>query len=102
MIELANRIKELRSERDLTLDMVVADMKDKFGEIRLDKSMLSRWERNENDPSLESVKYLSAYFNVSVDYLIGLTDVRTPSRLLAYAKKIQEAKTLKPTEEVKQ
>ena len=92
MRELADRIRDLRKERDLTLEMVVADMKDRFGDIRLDKSMLSRWERNENDPTLESVKYLSAYFNVSVDYLLGLTDVRTPSRLLAYAKKLQGIK----------
>lgn len=90
MKELAERIKELRTERDLTLEMLVADMKDRFGDIRLDKSMLSRWERNENDPTLENVKCLSAYFNVSVDYLLGLTDTRTPSRLLAYARKLQE------------
>jgi transcriptional regulator with XRE-family HTH domain len=93
MEELAKRIKELRAERDLSLEMVVADMKDRFGDIKLDKSMISRWERGENDPSLENVKYLSSYFNVSVDYLIGLTDVRTPSRLLAYAKKLTESRT---------
>lgn len=83
MIKLAERIKELRAERDLTMDMLVADMKLQFPDIKLDKSMLSRWERGENDPTLENAKYLSIYFNVSLDYLIGLTDIRTPSRLLA-------------------
>jgi len=82
MIKLAERIKELRAERDLTMDMLVADMKLQFPDIKLDKSMLSRWERGENDPTLENAKYLSIYFNVSLDYLIGLTDIRTPSRLL--------------------
>ena len=83
MIKLAERIKELRAERDLTMDMLVADMKLQFPDMKLDKSMLSRWERGENDPTLENAKYLSIYFNVSLDYLIGLTDIRTPSRLLA-------------------
>ena len=83
MIKLAERIKELRAERDLTMDMLVTDMKSQFPDIKLDKSMLSRWERGENDPTLENAKYLSIYFNVSLDYLIGLTDIRTPSRLLA-------------------
>jgi transcriptional regulator with XRE-family HTH domain len=82
MIKLAERIKELRAERDLTMDMLVTDMKLHFPDIKLDKSMLSRWERGENDPTLENAKYLSIYFNVSLDYLIGLTDIRTPSRLL--------------------
>ena len=82
MIKLAERIKELRAERDLTMDMLVTDMKLQFPDIKLDKSMLSRWERGENDPTLENAKYLSIYFNVSLDYLIGLTDIRTPSRLL--------------------
>lgn len=96
MKTLGDKIKELRTERDLTMDMLVADMKSRFGDIKMDKSMLSRWERGENDPSLENAKFLSVYFNVSLDYLIGLTDVRTPSRLLAYAKKVQDARAEKP------
>ena len=59
--------------------------------------MISRWESGENSPSLENAKSLSIYFNVSLDYLIGLTDVRTPSRLLAYARKLQE-KTISVSE----
>lgn len=83
MVNIGLRIKNLRTERDLTLDMLVADMKLLFPDIRIDKSMVSRWESGQNDPSLENAKYLSMYFNVSLDYLIGLTDTRTPSRLLA-------------------
>ena len=86
MIKLGERLKELRIERDLTMDMLVADMKSRFGDIKMDKSMLSRWERCENDPTLENAKYLAIYFNVSLDYLIGLTDVRTPTRLLSLRK----------------
>ena len=88
---LSERIKQLRKERDLTMDMLVADIKRMFPNIKMEKSMLSRWENEQNEPSFENAKYLSMYFNVSLDYLAGLTDVRTPSRLLAMRK--QEEKT---------
>lgn len=84
------RIKELRLENELTMDMLATDINARFElEKPINKSMISRWESGDNEPSLENAKYLSIYFNVSVDYLIGLTDVRTPSRLLAYAKKLK-------------
>ena len=81
------RLKQLRAERELTMDMLVTDMKSLFPNIKIEKSMVSRWEKGENAPSWENVKNLSIYFNVSLDYLAGLTDVRTPSRLLATKKK---------------
>ncbi len=88
MTDIGAKIKALRIERDLTMDLLVEDMKFKYPEISIDKSLLSRWENGQNEPTLEKAKYLSMYFNVSLDYLIGLTDVRTPSRLLA--KRIQK------------
>ena len=60
--------------------MLVADMNYKYPETNINKSMLSRWENGINDPSLEYAKNIAAYFDVSLDYLIGLTDVRTPAR----------------------
>lgn len=84
---IGEKIKELRLEHDLTMDMLIADINSRFElEKPMNKSMLSRWESGINDPSLENTKYLSIYFNVSVDWLIGLTDTRTPSRLLSIKK----------------
>ena len=83
MVNIGNRLKMLRKERELTLEMLAEDLNSKFPELEFNKSMLSRWENGRNEPSLENAKYLSMYFNVSLDYLIGLTDVKTPSRLLA-------------------
>jgi len=74
------RLKQLRTERDLSLDMLVADMNLRYPDININKSMLSRWEKGINDPSLEYAKHISLYFDVSLDYLIGITDTRTPSR----------------------
>ena len=83
MVNIGEKLKNLRAERELTLDMLVADMNQKFPELNINKSMLSRWENGINDPSLEYAKNIANYFDVSLDYLIGLTDVRTPTRLLA-------------------
>ena len=81
------RIKELRLERDISMDMLVADMNAKYKLSKpLNKSMISRWESGAHEPTLENAKYLSMYFDVSLDYLIGLTDTRTSSRMLTYSR----------------
>ena len=82
MMNIGDRIKVLRLEHDLTMEMLVRDMNLKYPNLSLDKSLISRWESGINDPTLENAKYLSMYFNVSLDYLAGLTDIRTPTRLL--------------------
>lgn len=80
MVNIGQRLKQLRTDKDLSLDMLVADMNRRYPEININKSMLSRWENGINDPSLEYAKVLCTYFDVSLDYLIGLTDSKVPSR----------------------
>ena len=88
---IGNKIQELRKERQLTMDMLIEDMNSRYElERPLNKSMVSRWEQDINNPSLDNAKYLCEYFNISLDYLIGNTDVRTPVRLLTYTRKIKE------------
>jgi transcriptional regulator with XRE-family HTH domain len=80
---IGKRIKELRDERDISMDMLVADMNTRYPfEKPLNKSMLSRWENDINNPTLDAVKYLCDYFDVSVDYMLGITEVKTPVRHL--------------------
>lgn len=87
-----SRLKKLREDMGLTMDMFVEDINARFG-TTFDKSRVSRWERNITDPDLVSAKYISQYYNVSLDYIIGLTTVRTPSRLLASASRKQAEET---------
>ena len=88
MIGIGDKLKALRSEKGLTMDLFVADMNAKFpSEKTINKSMVSRWENNENDPTLENAKNLSIYFDVNLDYLIGISNVRMPSRLLELQQK---------------
>ena len=88
-MEVKDRIKELRTERQITMDLLAYDMNNKY-EININKGLISKWESGKNDPSLRHAAFLADYFDVSLDYLIGLTDVRTPARLLAYAKLVEK------------
>jgi transcriptional regulator with XRE-family HTH domain len=82
---LGKRLKQLRQDRQLTMDMVVYDVSNTYN-IEFTKGNLSRWENGVNCPSLIYAAYLAKYYNVSLDYLIGNTDVKTPVDLLAIKK----------------
>lgn len=79
---LGQRLKELRIERDMTMDMVVYDMRQRY-QIEITKGRLSKWENEVNTPSLRMAKYICLYYNVSLDYLLGLTKIKAPARVLA-------------------
>ncbi len=81
----SQRIKDLRKEKELSLDMVVYDMKQKYN-VEITKSHLSRWENGKVVPSVRYAGYLAIYYGVSLDYLMGFTDSRVPTALLAQVK----------------
>ena len=83
------RLKELREQKDLTMEMLAADMNQRYG-LKLNKGTISRWESGATDPAISYVAKVADYFNVSVDYCIGLTDVSAPARLLAFSRKMNE------------
>lgn len=80
-INIGSRLKEIRKGRDLSLDMVVKELKERYG-IKISKGTLSKWENNLSIPSLDArLKALIMYYNVSLDYILGLTDKKTPPHL---------------------
>ena len=63
------RLKQLRVKRNLT--------QDEFGlifEPPLAQSTIGTYERGVRQPSLENLVVISNYFDVSTDYLLGITD----------------------------
>lgn len=63
------RLKDLRVKRNLT--------QDEFGlifEPPLAQSTCGTYERGVRQPSLENLVVIANYFNVTTDYLLGLTD----------------------------
>ena len=66
-----NRIRDLREDSDLTQKQI-ADYLD------CDQSLYSKYERGERVLPLDIAVRLAQYYPTSVDYLLGLTDVRKP------------------------
>lgn len=88
----SQRLKELRQERDLTLDQV-ADGVNKLLGTKISKGQLSRFENGNGKPSIDNAIALSIFFNVSVDYFIGLSDdrqVKQLDRIIAYIQRVKE------------
>ena len=83
------RLRELREEHALTMDYVVFDMQRKY-DVEINKGQLSRWE-NGQSPSLRYIKYLAIYYNVSADYLLGLTESKKPSPRIGFLREILTA-----------
>ena len=66
----AERLKDLREERGLTLDQLAK-------ETGLSKSALGSYELNENvEISPHSALTLAKFYGVSTDYLLGLTELK--------------------------
>lgn len=66
-VKFGDILRELRCENSLTLK--------KLSEKTLiNKSTLSRLERNERMPKANEIVNLVKFFNVSADYLCGLED----------------------------
>jgi transcriptional regulator with XRE-family HTH domain len=71
VINLNLRIRDLREDNDLTQKQI-ADF------LMCDQSLYSKYERGERETPLLLVVKLANYYDVSVDYLIGLTDEKNP------------------------
>lgn len=71
MNTFGKNIKMLRLEVELTGE----ELASKFG---LTKSAVSSWERRSRFPDEKLLKDLASFFNVSVDFLLGVSDIRNP------------------------
>ncbi|MBQ9118725.1 MAG: helix-turn-helix transcriptional regulator [Lachnospiraceae bacterium] len=65
------RLKQLRQKHHLTQGDL-ADI------LALKPTAISNYESGRNEPSFEKLIALSRYFNVSCDYLLGITDAYFP------------------------
>jgi transcriptional regulator with XRE-family HTH domain len=64
METLSTRLKQLRLEKGLTLEQLAKD-------LNTTKVTLSRYENSVREPKSDTLKQLSDYFDVSIDYLLG-------------------------------
>ncbi|WP_426453793.1 helix-turn-helix domain-containing protein [Paenibacillus sp. S-38] len=68
-------MSELRSEKKLSQDELATRLK-------ISKSAVGMYERDQREPSFELVREIADYFDVSTDYLLGRTDLRKEDPLL--------------------
>lgn len=65
-----NRIKELRNKNSLTLRALGQ-------KVDMSSSRLSQYETGKREPKLETWQKLANFFNVPVDYLLGISKDRS-------------------------
>lgn len=68
-----NRLRELRIEKDL-LQSDIAKL------INKSERTIGFYETGERDMNTETLAILSDFFNVSIDYLLGKSDIRNPEK----------------------
>lgn len=71
MIELKDILKSLREQKQVSMDKMCEDLSNLYG-ASLAKSTISKWENGKAEPSLSYARILTKYFNVTLDYLLGL------------------------------
>ena len=77
MKTLGEILKSLRKEKGVSMEEMIQELK-KYG-VSPSKSMISRWENDNAEPSMEYARILSRYFNVTLDYLLGLEIKKVPT-----------------------
>ena len=64
---IGNKIRELRNETHMT-------QKDLAEQLFVSAQAVSRWEKGEVEPSIETIKQIASIFSVSVDELLGVEE----------------------------
>lgn len=82
---IGNRLVELRKEKGLTQEELAKA-------LNISRSALSLYEIGKRDPDTETLKKIAEYFNVSIDYLLGRTDIPNPHIPNDYTQKYKVTK----------
>ncbi|MBO5103372.1 MAG: helix-turn-helix transcriptional regulator [Clostridia bacterium] len=67
MSKFAQRLKELREEKGLTISQLALG-------LQVSIPCVSRWEANLRIPNADNIVLVCNFFNVSADYILGIKD----------------------------
>ena len=73
IMQYYQRIRDLREDQDLTQDQLVKILK-------MHKTTYTNYEQGKREPPFEFIIKLAKFYNVSIDYIAGITD--TPEELI--------------------
>ncbi len=62
------RLRDLREDMDLTQDELVK-------RLGMHKTTYTNYEQGKREPPFELIIKLAKFYNVSIDYIAGLTDI---------------------------
>lgn len=86
MSDFGRRLKKIRNEHG-------DNQQDVADEFHTTKATISNYETNTYEPNLEFIIKIAKHYNVSIDYLLGITDQRKPAKTSSeYANVIKQAK----------
>lgn len=71
MENFSDRLKQLRNEKGV-LQRELADY------LNVSRVTITQYENGSRSPDDETKKKIAEYFNVSLDYLMGFSDIRNP------------------------
>lgn len=71
---VGERLKELREIKNVKQNVVAE-------QLNVKRQTYSSYETNGSMPSIDNLKKLAVYFNVSSDFIIGLTEQPNPSEV---------------------
>ena len=69
---LGSKIKKLRTEKELT-------QKDLADQLHITFQTISKWENNENEPDIATLRELAKLFDCSLDYLLSEDEIEKPN-----------------------
>ena len=71
MVLFEDRIKTLKEKNGIQQKQIAID-------LHVNEKTVSAWFKGKSEPSHDSLRSLSGYFNVSADYLLGISDAEKP------------------------
>lgn len=66
-MDFKDALKKIRTERGMT-------QRDVYTQLKISPNGYASWEQGRTEPDIASIKKLCKIFDVSADYLLGLTD----------------------------
>lgn len=85
MTTFGERFRLLRKEKKLSQKEMVEDFNKRFG-LNYTNRSISKYEKNLRKPEMNNIEKFAKYFDVSVDYLLGISDIRNPKIKKIYVK----------------
>lgn len=68
-VNFSQRLKHLREDKGL----IQRELAEK---LNVSRATITQYENNNRFPDQEMLKKIASFFNVSIDYLLGMTDIR--------------------------